>query len=97
MKHNEKHRTAPEENKKERSPKETTSLWIGCISLVLSILTVLALLYVNSVVTLIFGICAVLSGFISLMIGRSGTLPSVVGIGAGFLSILALLITMRLQ
>lgn len=83
--------------KKERSPKDATALLLGCISLGLAVLTVLALLFVNSVVTFTLGICAVLVGFGSLMFGKGGTLPAVVGIGAAFLSILSMIITLRMQ
>lgn len=97
MKKQEKLTETPKREKKERSPREATALLMGCVSLGLSVATVLALFYINFTVTFVLGICAVLAGFVGLMFGKGGTLLSVVGIGAGFLSILSMIITMRMQ
>ncbi|MGN1403427.1 MAG: hypothetical protein ACI4XB_03795 [Ruminococcus sp.] len=87
----------PKREKKERTPKEATALMLGIIALVLAILAVGALMYVSTLVAAILGGCAVLGGFASLMVGKGGILPAIVGIGGGFLTVLSAIITMRLQ
>lgn len=87
----------PKKEKKERTPKEATALMLGIIALVLAILAVGALMYVSILVAAILGGCAVLGGFASLMVGKGGILPAIVGIGGGFLTVLSAIITMRLQ
>lgn len=87
----------PKKEKKERTPKEAIALMLGIIALVLAILAVGALMYVSILVAAILGGCAVLGGFASLMVGKGGILPAIVGIGGGFLTVLSAIITMRLQ
>lgn len=83
--------------KRERTPREATSLMLGGVSLGLAVAAVGSLLFLSTLVGLILGICAVLIGFSGLMVGKGGTLLSVVGAGAGFLTILSAILTMKLQ
>lgn len=89
--------TSPQKEKRVRTPRETTNLVLGVIALVLSVLGVAALLWLSALVGAILGGCAVLFGFGALMTGKGGTLPAVIGIVAGFLTVLSAIITMRLQ
>ncbi|MCD7959277.1 MAG: hypothetical protein LUF89_07300 [Ruminococcus sp.] len=82
--------------KKVRSAKEATSLMLGYVSLGLSILGVAALIFLSEIVAIVLGACALIAGFISLSIGKGDTLPSVVGLVAGFLSILSAVIVLKL-
>ena len=45
----------------------------------------------------ILGGIAVLTGFASLMVGKSGTLPAIVAAVAGFLTVLSAIISMKMQ
>lgn len=90
-------RPKPKREKKERTPKEATALMLGVTALILAVLAVGALIYVSIMVAAILGGCAVLGGFASLMVGKGGILPAIVGAGAGFLTVLSAIITMRLQ
>ena len=87
----------PKKEKKVRSPKEFTALLLGCFSLVLAILAVAALIFLSTTVGIVLGGCAILAGFISLFVGKGGTLPAVVGLVAGFLTILSAIVSIQLQ
>lgn len=89
--------TKPKREKKERSPREATALMLGLVSLGFAVLGVAAMLCVSFLVSAILGGCAVLGGFASLMVGKGGMLPAIVGAGAGFLTVLSAIVTMRLQ
>lgn len=82
--------------KKIRTPRETTALTLGFLALLLAVLTIMALLFLVPIAAIVLGCCTVLCGFISLMVDKAGTLPAVVGIGAGFLSVLSAIITMKM-
>lgn len=87
----------PKREKKERTPREATALMLGLVSLGLAVLGVGALMYVSAMVGAILGGCAVLCGFASLMVGKGGTLPAIVAAGAGFLTVLSAIISMKMQ
>ena len=87
----------PKREKKERTPREATALMLGLVSLGLAVLGVGALMYVSTMVGAILGGCAVLCGFAGLMVGKGGLLPSIVGAGAGFLTVLSAMVSMQLQ
>ncbi len=87
----------PKRQKRQLTPKEQTALVIGLVAILLSVVGVAALLWLSGVVGAILGGCGVVAGFISLMVGKGGTLPSVVAIVAGFLTVLSYLVMMQLQ
>ncbi len=91
----EKQRTTKE--KRERTPREATALALGIMALGLSVGGVVGLIWVSVVVGAILGGFSVLFGFAALMVGKGGTFPAVIGIGAGFLTVLSAIVTMRLQ
>lgn len=83
--------------KKIQTPRERTALALGCFALGLSILGVAALLFVSHVVGIVLGGLGVALSFASLFCGKGGTLPAVVAMIAGFLTILSAVVTMRLS
>ena len=85
--------TAPKPETKEtgtRTSRESSSLLIGILALLFSVAAaVMLFLNVPVMVCAIFAGVGALGGFVSLLFGKSGTLPAVVAIGAGFMCILA--------
>ncbi|MCD8219870.1 MAG: hypothetical protein LUC50_05965 [Ruminococcus sp.] len=92
-----KRKEEPKREKRQRTPKELTALMLGCVALLFSVLGVAAGFFLPMLVAAILGGCGVLAGFTSFFVGKGGTLPSVVAIVAGFMTILTYLITLRLQ
>lgn len=80
-----------------RSPKEFAALVAGCMSLAFAVLDVLALFFLSEIVAIVLAVCAIIAAFISLGMGKGGTLPAVVGLVAGFLSILAVIAMIQLS
>lgn len=89
----EKKETAPKKEKQKkpaRTPREASSLLIGVLSLLFSAGAALMLfLEIPIMICAIFAGVGALGGFVSLLFGKSGTLPAVVAIGAGFMCVLA--------
>lgn len=89
----EKKETTPKTEKQEktvRTPRESSSLLIGVLALLFSVAAAIMLfLNVPIMVCAIFAGVGALGGFISLLFGKSGTLPAIVAIGAGFMCVLA--------
>ena len=83
--------------KKERTPKEATALMLGVVALVLAILAIAAGYFLPVLVGAVLGIAAVIAGFASLMFGKGGLLPALVGIAAGFLNLLAAIVVSKMQ
>lgn len=85
--------TALKPEKKEkvtRTSRESSSLLIGILALLFSVAAaVMLFLNVPVMVCAIFAGVGALGGFVSLLFGKSGTLPAVVAIGAGFMCVLA--------
>lgn len=81
----------PEKKKKvTRTSRESSSLLIGILALLFSVAAaVMLFLNVPVMVCAIFAGVGALGGFVSLLFVKSGTLPAVVAIGAGFMCILA--------
>ena len=78
----------PKKEKQERTPREATALMLGLVA---------SLLWLSTLVAAILGGIAVLTGFASLMVGKSGTLPAIVAAVAGFLTVLSAIISMKMQ
>lgn len=87
----------PKRQKKERSPKEATALMLGTVALGLAVVSVAALMFLSALVGAILGGCAVLGAFASLFVGKGGTFLAVVGMIAGFLTILSAIIQMKMS
>ncbi len=87
----------PKKEKRERTPQEATALMLGLVSLGLAAAGIITLMWVSVLVAAILGGCAVLGGFASLMVGKGGTLPAIVAAGAGFLTVLSAIISMKMQ
>lgn len=89
----EKKETTPKTKKQEktaRTPRDSSSLLIGVLSLLFSVAAAIMLfLNVPIMICAIFAGVGALGGFVSLLFGKSGTLPAVVAIGAGFMCVLA--------
>ena len=79
----------PKKEKQERTPREATALMLGLVALGLAVVGVASLLWLSTLVAAILGGIAVLTGFASLMVGKSGTLPAIVAAVAGFLTVLS--------
>ncbi|MFR0950661.1 MAG: hypothetical protein ACLSFT_09100 [Ruminococcus callidus] len=69
----------------------------GLVALGLAVVGVASLLWLSTLVAAILGGIAVLTGFASLMVGKSGTLPAIVAAVAGFLTVLSAIISMKMQ
>ena len=67
------------------------------VALGLAVVGVASLLWLSTLVAAILGGIAVLTGFASLMVGKSGTLPAIVAAVAGFLTVLSAIISMKMQ
>lgn len=81
---------AEKQEKTARMPRESSSLLIGVLALLFSVAAaVMLFLNVPIMVCAIFAGVGALGGFVSLLFGKSGTLPAVVAIGAGFMCVLA--------
>lgn len=81
---------AEKQEKTARTPRESSSLLIGVLALLFSVAAAIMLfLNVPIIVCAIFAGVGALGGFVSLLFGKSGTLPAVVAIGAGFMCVLA--------
>lgn len=89
----EKKETTPKTKKQEktaRTPRDSSSLLIGVLALLFSVAAAIMLfLNVPIMICAIFAGVGALGGFVSLLFGKSGTLPAVVAIGAGFMCVLA--------
>ena len=70
---------------------------MGLVALGLAVVGVASLLWLSTLVAAILGGIAVLTGFASLMVGKSGTLPAIVAAVAGFLTVLSAIISMKMQ
>lgn len=78
------------QEKAARTPRESSSLLIGVLSLLFSVAAaVMLFLNVPIMICAIFAGVGALGGFVSLLFGKSGTLPAIVAIGAGFMCVLA--------
>ena len=62
----------PKKEKQERTPREATALMLGLVALGLAVVGVASLLWLSTLVAAILGGIAVLTGFASLMVGKSG-------------------------
>lgn len=89
----EKKETTPKTKKQEktaRTPRDSSSLLIGVLALLFSVAAAIMLfLNVPIMICAIFAGVGALGGFVSLLFGKSGTLPAIVAIGAGFMCVLA--------
>ena len=83
--------------KKKEPPKEATALMLGVVALVLAILAIASGYFLPVLVGAVLVIAAVLAGFASLMFGKGGLLPALVGIAAGFLNLLAAIVVSKMQ
>lgn len=83
--------------KKERTPREATAFVLGLAALGFAAGGIAMLLWVSVLAAAIFGGTAVLVGFSSLMVGKGGQFPAIVGAIAGFLTVLSAIVSMRLQ
>lgn len=83
----------PKKPKKVRTAKESIALVLSVCSLVCAVCAVFLLIFVsaNGLPAAIFGGCAVLVGLGKFLVGKGGALFAVVGIIAGFLTILSYL------
>ena len=87
----------PKKEKQERTPRDATALMLGLVALGLGVVGVASLLWLSTPVAAILGGIAVRTGFASLMVGKSGTLPAIVAAVAGFLTVLSAIIAMKMQ
>lgn len=86
----------PNREKRERTPKEATALMLGLISVFAAALAAVCAYMLPVVVAIILGAVAILFGFGSLMLGKGGTLPAILGIITGFFSIMAEILMIKL-
>ena len=70
---------------------------LGVVALVLAILAIAAGYFLPVLVGAVLGIAAVIAGFASLMFGKGGLLPALVGIAAGFFNLLAAIVVSKMQ
>ncbi len=86
----------PKRAQKVRTPRESTSLVVGIFSLILAALAVIMLIVLGGVAAAILGGCAIVAAFVTFILGKGGTLFAVVGLIAGFMTILSYLVTLAL-
>ena len=97
MKEKTEKQSKPKKEKRERTPREATALMLGLVSLGLAAAGIASLLWLSVLVAAILGGIAVLGCFASLMVGKGGTLPAIVAAGAGFLTVLSAILSMKMQ
>ncbi len=89
----------PKKEKRARerlAPKEFNALILGICSIVLAAFGMILLFLISGVAGAVLGGCAVIVGLISLFFGKKGALPAVVGLIAGFLTVLSYIATVAL-